>query len=330
MNVLVTGATGFTGGHLAQYLSARGDTVRALVRPRSRAKFEASALPAHGVRAVEGDLTDAAAMERAAVGVEVVYHIAATYREAGQPDSAYRAINVDGTRHVLEAARASGARRVVHCSTGGVHGHIANPPANEDAPFNPGDVYQETKLEAEKMARAFGDRTGFDVVVARPIGIYGPGDTRFLRMFRGLARGTFPLIGSGKPYYPLTSLDDLVEGFRLCGSVPGAKGRTYILAGPRYTTLEQLVQLVAKELNTTPPRLHWPVWPFWTAGLLCEMVCVPLGIEPPIFRRRVDFYTKSRAFDTTRARTELGFVPGVGLEDGIKRTADWYRAEGLL
>ena len=330
MNVLVTGATGFTGGHLAQYLSARGDTVRALVRPRSRAKFEASALPAHGVSAVEGDLTDAAAMERAADGVEVVYHIAATYREAGQPDSAYRAINVDGTRHVLEAAQAGGARRVVHCSTGGVHGHIANPPANEDAPFNPGDVYQETKLEAEKMARAFGDRTGFDVVVARPIGIYGPGDTRFLRMFRGLARGNFPMISSGRPFYHLTYIDDLVEGFRLCGSVPGAKGRTYIVAGPRYTTLEQLVQLVAKELKVTPPRLHWPVWPFWTAGLLCEMVCVPLGIEPPIFRRRVDFYTKSRAFDTTRARTELGFVPGVDLEDGIKRTADWYRAEGLL
>ena len=330
MKVLVTGATGFTGGHLAQYLSARGDAVRALVRPRSRAKFEASPLPAAGVVAVEGDLTDAAALTRAAGGVEVVYHIAATYREAGQPDSAYRAINVDGTRHVLEAARAGGARRVVHCSTGGVHGHIANPPANEDAPFNPGDVYQETKLEAEQAARAFGDRTGLDVVVARPIGIYGPGDTRFLRMFRGLARGNFPMIGSGKPFYHLTYIDDLVDGFRRCGTVAVAKGRTYILAGPRYTTLEHLVQLVATELNVKPPRLHLPVWPFWTAGLLCEMVCVPLGIEPPIFRRRVDFYTKSRAFDTTRARTELGFSPTVDLEEGIKRTADWYRAEGLL
>ena len=100
--------------------------------------------------AVDGDLTDARRARRArADGVEVVYHIAATYREAGQPDAAYRAINVDGTRNVLEAAPAAGVRRVVHCSTGGVHGHIAHPPANEDAPFNPGDVYQETKLEAE-------------------------------------------------------------------------------------------------------------------------------------------------------------------------------------
>jgi nucleoside-diphosphate-sugar epimerase len=329
VKVLVTGATGFTGGHLAQYLADRGDEVRALVRQKSRARFDASPL-ARRVTACDGDLMDGEAVRRAVEGVQVVYHIAATYREAGQPDSAYRAINVEGTRHVLEAAKAAGVTRVVHCSTGGVHGHISNPPANEDAPFNPGDVYQETKLAAEQLAREFGTANGLDVVVARPIGIYGPGDRRFLTMFRGLARGRFPLIGDGTPFYHLTFIDDLVEGFRLCGTVPAAKGRTYILAGPRYTTLEQLVQMVAKELGVAPPRVHLPVWPFWTAGLLCEMVCVPLRVEPPIFRRRVDFYTKSRAFDTTRARKELGFNPKVDLEEGIRRTARWYRSEGLL
>jgi len=330
VKVLVTGATGFTGGHLAQHLIGRGDEVRALVRPQSRDKFDRSPLPAKGVVRVDGDLSDAAAVRRAADDVDVIYHVAATYREAGQPDAAYRAINIDGTRHVLEAAKAAGVRRVVHCSTGGVHGHIANPPATEDAPFNPGDVYQETKLEAEILAREFGASQNLDVVVARPIGIYGPGDTRFLKMFRGLARGRFPMIGSGRPFYHLTFIDDLVEGFRLCGTVAAARARTYILAGPRYTTLEDLVRLVARELGVAPPRLHLPVWPFWTAGLLCEMVCVPLRIEPPLYRRRVDFYTKSRAFDTTRARSELGFQPRVDLQEGIRRTADWYRAEGLL
>jgi len=330
VRVLVTGATGFTGGHLAQHLISTGDEVRALVRPKSRAKFDASPLPSRGVIPFEGDLVDAASLRRAVADVDVVYHIAATYREAGQPDSAYRAINIEGTKHLLDAARAAAVKRVVHCSTGGVHGHIANPPATEDAPFNPGDVYQDTKLEAEQLARQFGDAHGLDVVVARPIGIYGPGDTRFLKMFRGLARGNFPMIGNGRAFYHLTFIDDLIEGFRLCGTEPAAKGRTYILAGPRYTTLEQLVHLVAKELSVAPPRLRWPVWPFWTMGLLCEMVCVPLRIEPPIFRRRVDFYTKSRAFDTSRARTEIGFAPTIDLEEGIRRTADWYRREGLL
>ena len=330
MKVLVTGATGFTGGHLATTLANRGYHVRALVRPRSVARFEGSAAARAGVHACPGDLTDASALRNAAKGVDVVYHIAATYREAGQPDAAYRDVNVRGTQNVLDAALNGGARRVVHCSTGGVHGHIERPPADEDAPFAPGDIYQETKLEAESLAREYGRTHTIEVVIARPIGIYGPGDTRFLKMFRGLSRGRFPMLGSGDAFYHLTYIDDLVEGFRLCGEVPGAAGRTYILAGPRYTTLRELVALIANELGVKPPRVHLPVWPFWTAGLLCEMVCIPLRIEPPLYRRRVDFYTKSRAFDTSRARTELGYAPRVDLEEGIRRTAAWYREQGLL
>jgi dihydroflavonol-4-reductase len=330
VKVLVTGATGFTGGHLATTLARRGHEVRALVRPKSVTRFEQSSAAAAGVVAHHGDLTDRDATERAAHGVDVVYHIAATYREAGQRDSAYREVNVRGTENVLEAARRGGARRVVHCSTGGVHGHVAHPPADEDAPFNPGDIYQETKLEAEKLARDYGRTHPLEVVVARPIGIYGPGDTRFLRMFRGLARGRFPMLGSGEVYYHLTYIDDLVDGFQCCAEVEGAAGRTYLLAGPRYTTLNELVAIVAAQLGVKPPRVHLPVWPFWTAGLLCEAICIPLGIEPPLFRRRVDFYTKSRAFDTTRARTELGYAPQVDLHDGIRRTATWYRTQGLL
>lgn len=330
MRVLVTGATGFTGGHLAALLARRGHDVRALVRPSSRDRFAGTAAAEAGAVPALGDLTDADAVAQACAGVEVVYHIAATYRAAGQPDAAYRAINVDGTVNVLRGAKRAGVRRVVHCSTGGVHGHVAHPPANEDAPFNPGDIYQETKLEAESAARDFGLREGLDIVVARPIGIHGPGDMRFLKLFRGLARGRFPMLGSGEVFYHLTYIDDLIEGFRLCGEVPAAAGRTYILAGGRYTTLAALVGLIAAELKVRPPRMHWPVWPFWTAGLLCELVCVPLRIEPPLYRRRVDFYTKSRAFDITRARTELGYTPAVSLEEGIHRTADWYRAQGML
>jgi dihydroflavonol-4-reductase len=326
----VTGATGFTGGHLASTLRRRGYEVHALVRPASLERFRRSPLETAGVVARTGDLTDADAVGRAAEGVDVVYHIAATYREAGQPDAAYREVNVRGTRNVLDAALRGGVRRVVHCSTGGVHGHVAHPPANEDAPFNPGDIYQETKLEAEQLAREYGSRHAVEVVVARPIGIYGPGDTRFLRMFRGLSRGRFPILGSGDVFYHLTYIDDLVEGFRLCGEAAAAAGRTYLLAGPRYTTLNQLVAMIASELHVSPPKIHWPVWPFWAAGLICEAVCIPLRIEPPIYRRRVDFFTKSRAFDTTRARRDLGYAPRVDLAEGIHRTAVWYREQGLL
>lgn len=330
MRVLVTGATGFTGGHLAARLAREGHAVRALVRPSSTARFAASAAAAAGVEMAAGDLIDRRAVREAVEGAEVVYHVAATYRQAGQPASAYRAINVGGTRHVLEAARDAKVRRVVHCSTGGVHGHVAQPPADEDAPFNPGDIYQATKLEAEVLARAFGRAHDLEVVVARPIGIYGPGDTRFLKMFRGIARGRFPILGSGEVFYHLTYIDDLIEGLRLCGEHPAAAGRTYLLAGPEYTTLNELATAIAAELGVAPPRWRLPVWPFWTAGLLCELVCVPLRVEPPIYRRRVEFYTKSRAFDISRAHAELGYQPAVGLRDGIRRTIAWYRQQRLL
>lgn len=330
MNVLVTGATGFTGGRLAEALAGRGHQVRALVRPQSVSRFESSAAARAGVAAVEGELTEATSVAKACEGAEVVYHIAAMYREAGHRASAYREVNVEGTRHVLEGARSAGVRRVVHCSTGGVHGHIAHPPADEDAPLNPGDIYQQTKLAGERLAREHGERGNLEVVIARPIGIYGPGDTRFLKMFRGIARGRFPMLGSGRAYYHLTFIDDLVEGFRLCGERPGARGRTYILAGPQYTTLAELIALVASELGVSPPRVRLPVWPFWTAGLLCEAVMVPFGLEPPLHRRRVDFYTKSRAFSTARARAEIGYNPQVDLRTGIRRTIDWYRGQGLL
>ena len=328
MRVLVTGATGFTGGHLARRLARQGHQVRGLVRPSSRGR--ADSLVRSGVQLALGDLTDPASLAPACAGVEVVYHIAATYRTARHRNATFRAVNADGTRALLEAARATRVTRFVHCSTGGVHGHVARPPADEDAPLAPGDVYQRSKLEGENLARSAGENGDLEVVVARPIGIYGPGDTRFLKMFRGIARRRFPMLGSGGVYYHLTYVDDLIEGFRLCGETPDAAGRTYLLGGPRYTTLAELVRTVAAELGVPPPRWRIPVWPVWLAGALCEAVCVPLGVEPPLYRRRVDFFTKSRAFDTTRARCELGYVPAVDLVEGIRRTAAWYRGQGWL
>ncbi|MGE0451757.1 MAG: NAD-dependent epimerase/dehydratase family protein [Vicinamibacterales bacterium] len=329
MNVLVTGANGFTGGHLARALRRRGHSVRGLVRPSNRAS--AADIEADGVEVVYGDLRDAASLDAAVAGVEMVYHVAALYREAGLPPSAYVDVNVRGTERLLDASARAGVRRVVHCSTAGVHGHIEHPPATEDAPLAPGDQYQSSKLQGEQAARSYAGRPGApEVVIARPVGIYGPGDTRFLKMFRGISRGTFPLLGRGEVFYHLTYVDDVVEGLRLCGEVPAAAGGTYLIAGPRYTTLRELIERIAAVLQAAPPRLRLPIWPVWLAGAACEAVCVPLRINPPLYRRRVDFYRKSRAFDASRAKREIGFDPAVDLDAGLRRTADWYRERGLL
>ena len=323
MRVLVTGASGFTGGHLARHLASRGHQVRAFVRrpPAERV---------HGIEYCQGDLRDRGAVGRAADGVEVVYHIAAIYRQVGLAPGEYRAVNADASGTVVTAAKAGGARRVVHCSTVGVHGDVEHPPANEDAPLRPGDIYQETKLEGERIAAETASTQGIELVVARPTGIYGPGDRRLLKLFRGVARRRFMVLGSGRIFYHLTYIDDLVEGFRLCGEVGRAAGRTYILAGGEVTTLNELVNLIADIAAVPPPRVRLPVWPVWIAGAACEAVCAPFGVEPPLYRRRVDFFTKSRAFDISRARSELGFEPKVSLREGIGRTLEWYKAAGWL
>jgi dihydroflavonol-4-reductase len=296
------------------------------VREASRAE----ALRALGVELAMGDLRDRSAIRRAAADVDVIYNIAALYRQAGLPDSVYREVNADAVAGIVEAAAAAGVRRVVHCSTVGVHGDVERPPANEDAPLRPGDIYQVAKVEGERLARDAAARTGVEVVIARPTGIYGPGDRRLLKLFRGVAHRRFVILGRGNIFYHLTYIDDLVEGFRLCGEVPAAAGRTYILAGGEVTTLNELVALIAEEAAVRPTRLHLPVWPFWLAGAACEAVCAPLKIEPPLYRRRVDFFTKSRAFDISRARAELGYTPKIGLRDGIRRTLAGYQSLGWI
>jgi dihydroflavonol-4-reductase len=322
---LVTGATGFTGGHLARTLQHRGYAVRALVRNAGAA----GALRERGIELVEGDVGDADAVDRATAGCTHVFHIAAVYRTANHPDSYYRRVNTDSVGYVLDAARKHTVRRIVHCSTGGVHGDVRELPANEQTPYNPGDIYQRTKLEGELLAQA-AMREGAPVSVIRPTGIYGPGDLRFLKLFRAIHSGAFRMFGSGEVTYHMTYIDDLVQGIVLAGEHPAAVGEVFLIASDAYTTLNDLVRTIAEALKVAPPRGHLPMAPLLAAATMCEWICRPLGIDPPLHRRRCEFFTKARAFSNDKAKRYLGFQPQVTLEEGILRTAAWYREQGFL
>jgi len=323
--VLVTGATGFTGGALARKLVDRGDQVVALVRKTGNTKM----LEALGVELAYGDITDRDAVLSAAKGCHIIYHIAAVYRTAGHPDLYYENVNTQGVQHIIDAAKAHKVERAVHCSTIGVHGDIEELPSNEDSPFNPGDIYQVTKLAGEELFAAAMEQ-GLPGAIFRPGAIYGPGDFRLLKMFKQIKRGFFPLFGGGKNLYHLSYIDDLTDGIILCAEHPNAQGERFILCSNEYGTLKQLSVIIAEELGVKAPNFAPPVGPLMLAAKLCETICKPLGIDPPLHTRRVEFFVKSRAFDNAKARKLLGYEPKIGTREGVKRTIKWYQENDLL
>lgn len=325
MRTLVTGATGFTGGHLVRRLVAEGDSVVAFVRPTSRTDD----LERLGVECRVVDIRDAASVSANFAGISRVYHLAAAFRTQHADVEEFRRVNVDATRHLLEAARKAGVERFVHCSTVGVQGEIEDPPADEGYRFKPGDTYQESKLEGELAARRAGE-SGLPVSIVRPVGIYGPGDLRFLKLFRPIARGRFVMVGKGETLYHLTYVTDLVEGMVLAASRPEAVGEAFTIGGEEYTSLRTLVDTIAKVLDVPPLRYRVPYAPVFAASVLCDRVFRAIGKDPPLYPRRVEFFAKDRAFDISKAKRLLGYRPKVGLEEGLRRTAEWYRVQELL
>jgi len=324
--MLVTGASGFVGGHMVEYLVRRGKRVRAMVRDEKKA----DALKQHDVEVVVADLRDKDSLASAVKGVSGVYHIASLFRQAGFPESVFYDINAEGVRRLLDVSMAAGVKRFIHCATVGVLGHVAEPPANEETPYNPGDMYQRTKLEGEKIALAAFRSGKIPGVVIRPAMIYGPGDTRNLKLFRMIARRKFCYVGKGLCSVHFVDVRDLVAAFDLAMAKESLNGEIYIIAGEKAVPLTEMVELIARTLGVPPPRLHLPVKPMQWLGSVCEAVCRPLHVQPPIFRRRVDFFTKNRHFDASKAARDLGFKPAKRFEQEVVEITKWYREHGWL
>ena len=325
---LVTGATGFTGGVLARKLCERGVRVRAMAR-RSSNLENLHDLPIEWYR---GEVFDPAVVEGAVGGVDYIFHVAAAFRQAGLTDGVYRQIHVESTRLLAEAAlKNPGFKRFIHVSTVGVHGHIERPPADEDYPFSPGDIYQRTKAEAELWIRDFAPRHCLPFVVIRPVAIYGPGDRRLLKIFKMAAWPLFPVMGSAHgQLYHLIHVDDLTEIFLLAAIHPAAAGGVFIAGDPAALALADIVRIIGAEMGCTSRFVRIPAWPFFILAAFCEAVCRPLGIEPPLYRRRVAFFTKDRSFNTARLREGLGYRYRRTTETGLRETARWYLEQGWI
>ena len=323
---LVTGATGFVGGHMIRLLLAKKQKVRALVRSIDRAQ----SLAALGVELVQGDLKDRASLKIAVQGITGVFHIGAVFREAKLDDQEYLAVNVEGTRALFEESIAAGVSRLIYCSTNGVHGDVKNPPANELTAYAPCDVYQESKVASEKVAFDFYASEKIRGVILRPAMIYGPGDTRLGKIFRLIKKQKFFYVGKGNALCHFIDVRDLAEAFWQAMQKTELNNEAYLIAGEKIIPLQEFCNVVADALKVQRPWIHVPLVPMQLLGDLCEFICKPFGIEPPLYRRRVDFYIKNRSFDTSKAQAQLGFKPARSFTDEVQNIITEYQAAGYL
>lgn len=286
-----------------------------------------------GATFVLGSVDDEAVLEQVVPGHDVIFNLASAFRDIHQGTPLFQRVDVEGARTLFRIAREQGVRRIVHCSTQGVHGSLpaGAVPGNEDSPLEPIDYYCEAKVDAENVCQEFIDE-GMDIVIVRPTSIYGPGDTHgWLKLFRMCRKGRFLMIGSGKTNNHPVYVDNLVQVFMLAAEVPEARGRTYLAGDDSYVTLTQLVNLIGKVQGRTVRIYRFP-WhlPIYLLSWAMEVVSKPFNFEPPLFRRRLTWFTTNRGWDISRARQELGYKPAVELEEGLRRTMEWYQSRGLF
>lgn len=280
-----------------------------------------------GAEVALGSVTQSDLVDELVNGVATVFHLAATQHEMNVPDQHFHDVNVAGTRRMLEASVRAGVRRFVHGSTIGVYGSAAGI-IDENTPCEPDNIYGETKLEGELVVASFLDR--LPAVIIRIPEVYGPGDRRLLKLFKAVGRGGFFMIGRGDNLHHPAYIDDILDGLLAAAESPNALGEVLLLAGKEPVTTNDMVADIARALGRTPPRFRAPMLPFTVTATLLEVTMRPLGLQPPLHRRRLDFFRKSFTLSAEKATRLVGYSPKVSFGQGAKDTAGWYKSMGYL
>jgi len=327
MKILVTGGTGFIGSHLVRALVKQGDSVFCLARNKKKAH----SLNLSKVSLVKGDIRDKRAVERAIKGMDVIYHLAAISGKVAISPALYQAVNIEGTRNIIEACLKAKVKRLVHTSTVAVTGKLDKIPGDENSPYRPGNWYEKSKTEGEKLVLE-AVRRGLPAVVVRPGLIYGPGHegVSMAKFFKMAAKGFAVIPGNGKNLWDITYIDDCLQGFLLAGKKKAALGEVFIINGSKPITVNELLKTLAREAGMELRLLHLPVWPMRFVGKIFGLVENVLHLPMPFSGQTVQLLTQSRPHSNEKAKRILGYHPRVSLKEGIAKTVAWYREIGFI
>lgn len=322
MRALITGAGGFVGRQMVRHLAGQGHTPRALLR---RGLLAAGGSGSR-IERVRGDVTDPASLRAAAAGCELIFHCA----WGGTTLDDARRVNVDGTRHVIEAAADAGVRRVVHLSTMAVHGRSLPPILTEDAPLcTSGDPYGVSKAEGERIAFARGRELGVEVVALRPTLVYGPAAPLWLlAYFERVRSGQVLLIDGGRGLANLVYIDDLIAAMWRAAAAPVA-GEAFLVSGAQPITWRDYLGYFAEMCGKAVP----PMVPAWRARLAMHWLRVYATLTNRPRRLQamdIALMTQRTPVSIDKARRLLAYTPSVDVAQGMLRCERWLRHEGHL
>jgi nucleoside-diphosphate-sugar epimerase len=322
----VTGATGLLGSHLVEQLAARGERVRALVRPTSDTAF----LEQHGVELALGDLHDPQSLRDFLHGADVVYHCAAKVGDWGHWQLYQREV-IDATANLLDTCRVVGVGRVLHVSSITVYGHpkLQEELITEDAPLGQRlwwrDYYCRAKIEAESVARSYPGA----LTILRPGWMYGPRDRNTLpRVVKALQAGRVSLLGTGDNFLNILHAADAAQGAILGATNPAAIGQAYNLSSSGEITQRQLLDLLTDLLGLSRITRRIPFRLAFWVGFFSELIghAIRLKRPPHITRYGVSLVGRPTGFSTAKARTQLGWQPSIDIRDGMQETLEWFKS----
>jgi nucleoside-diphosphate-sugar epimerase len=324
MGILITGATGYIGSLLTTKLAESGEDVRILCRKDP----DVPQFKKPNIKIIKGDINDPASLQKAMVGLDRVYHLAAYARMWAKDPSIFHRINVEGTRNVLQAAADAGVQKLVYTSTAGVIGPSNGKAMTEDDPRITGffNVYEETKTVAEQVAQDF-VRHGLNISIVNPARVYGPGldtgsnpVTKIVELY--MKKKWYVIPDSGEDVGSYCHVDDVVDG-HISAMEKGGAGERYIFGGEN-ASFNELIALIRKHSGVKTKLINLP-YPLMAATSYAMITWTRMTGNPPMITPDwVKRYIYHWKLDSSKAVREIGYKIRP-LDDGIKQTVEWIR-----